>query len=218
MRAALAAIACAALLASTAQAQLPDSVSRSAGARYYGDFEPRQAKSLDDLPAQVRQRLVRHLQMRLGEDIYKQLSFEGGDIVSREQRSATQADYRREVPAYRLNFGLHRPMVGIPLFVAAIELRADGSAIDEIELPCFSCHPEKRILVDMQAAAATAVANGMSASAMSVGVDYDRDADSIVWVFTQGINTGKSKVALADRLLVDAHSGALLRRETVSAR
>ena len=208
MRAALAAALCTALLAlQPAHAQLPTLVSKGASGLDYGNgYEPQRARKLDELPPQVRLRVVTHLQQRLGPLLYKDIRFLGGDMVDAKLVQAAQGD----VPAYRLEFALRRPEVGIDLYVATIELRADGSPMQEIDLPCYACHPEKLQMIDLAAAAAVAVANGMSESRMQVGIDYDREADALVWVFTQRVTQGSA--AVDDRLLVDAHSGDVVAR------
>ena len=207
---------CAALLLpASAQAELPTSVSRGYSSNYYGDYEPRVVNRLNELPPQIATRVVRHLQQRLGDDRYKELKFESGEIVVRQQllaREPAAADYQWEVPAYRLHFSIRRPEVGIDVFVATMELRVDGSILNDIELPCFKCHPEKAVLVGMAAAAETAAANGMSGAGMEVGIDYDRDSDSMVWVFSKRLSAHRG-AATEDRLLVNAHTGAVVRRE-----
>ncbi len=209
MRIAPAALLCAVLLAAQpTRAELPRLVAKGASNPDYGNgYEPQRARKLDELPPPVRQRVVAHLQRRLGPLLYKELRFLGGDVIDAK---AVQGVDSRQVPAYRLEFALRRPEVGIDLYVATIGLRADGSPMQEIDLPCYACHPEKLQMIDLAAAAAVAVANGMSEARMQVDIDYDRDADALVWVFTQRVTQGAS--AVDDHLLVDAHSGDVVRR------
>ena len=207
------------LVAGLAQAELPSSISRGASSFEYGaNYEPAEAKSLDAISWQVKQRLVRHLQRRLGEAFYRELSFAGGDIVDRAKLDAADPaarDSQREIPAYRLHFAFRMPEAGIERYVATIELRADGSILGDITLPCFSCHPEKLKFLPLPDVNAIAIAHGMSAAAASVRLDYSAEVDSLVWVYNQRVSEGG--VANYDELVIDAHSGAIVGRSVSEA-
>ena len=207
------------LATGSAQAELPTSVSRGASSlEYSANYEPAAATSLEAISWQVKQRVVRHLQRRLGEAFYKQLSFAGGDIVDKAKLYAADPaarDYAWEIPAYRLHFAFRMPEAGIERYVATIELRADGSIINDITLPCYSCHPEKLKFVALPDATAVAVAHGMSETAASVKLDYSPEVDSLVWIYSQRV--AEAGVANYDDLVIDAHSGAVVRRSVSEA-
>jgi hypothetical protein len=203
------------LFASGAGAELPHSVSKGPSELRYGvGYEPRQASTLDELPLQVRQRLVRQLQRRLGAALFKELSFEGGEIIDKAALLAVDPamrDYPGELPAYRANFALRRPDVGVALYVLTLDLRSDGSAMGGIAFPCVSCHPEKSSFVALPDALQSALANGMSAAKLGVAIDYDPGADSLVWIFSQKVSEDRASIRY-DRLRIDAHSGAIVGR------
>jgi len=204
------------LLASAgARADVPHSVSKGPSELHYGiGYEPRQASTLDELPPQVRTRLVRQLEKRLGPVLFKQMSFEGGEIIDKAPLPAVDPAMRdslAQVPAYRVNFALRRPDVGVALYVLTLDLRSDGSAMGGIAFPCVSCHPEKSTFVALPDAAKTAIASGMSAAKLSVTIDYDPGVDSLVWVFTQKVSEDRRAIRY-DRLRIDAHSGAIAGR------
>ena len=201
-----------------AVAELPTSVSQGGSSPDYGAYEPQQAKSLGELSPQIRQRLERHLRARLGEAFFAQLQFEGGDIVDRAKWLEAEPEARndrREMPAYRLNYGFRMPEAGIGHYVATIELRTDGSILREITLPCFRCHPEKLKFVPLPDGSDAAASYGMSRSTASVELAYSADVDSLVWVYTQKVSDDGQ--ANYDRLVLDAHSGEIVARSVSEA-
>jgi hypothetical protein len=207
------------LTSSSAFAEIPKSVSKQGSSLYLGGYDAREPKSMSEIPPLVRSRLESHLRERLGETIFRRLVLDGGQIVDVPQllRSDPSAnDYQWEIPSFRLSFKLVLPEAGISSYVATIELRADGSVIQDIDLPCFACAPDKLRVLPLAEAAAIATDAGFSKTDAAVEIDYQADIDSLVWIFSQQISDD-GNVIKYDRMSLDAHTGAIITRGNTEA-
>ncbi len=208
------AIICVILAATTVIATEPKSVLKDAGDAYFGDYEPRKAKSLEDVPEPVRTRLVTHLKERLGEQFYSTLHLSGGQIVDFAEFHRLDPDwrdYKWEVFAYRLHFRFSLPEKGIEYYTASIRLRGDGSIIEEIDLPNIAEHPERAHFVSLSTALQTATAAGFDISRLfNFEIQYRPKDDRCVYTFEQ-LTRQEPPMLYYKCLDVDAHTGKQLR-------
>ncbi len=186
-----------------------DQVKKEAGYFDLGDYIPRKASSLDDVPEPVRTRLVNHLKQRLGERFYSTLHLAGGQIVDFDEfhrREVIWRDYKWEVFAYNLLFQFRLPEKGIEYYTAGIRLRSDGSVIEEIDLPDIAKHPEHGDFVPLSTAKQAAAAAGFDLSRCQIEIDYRRKDDRCVYFFRQ-LTRHEGVLLHFNCLEVDAHTG-----------
>lgn len=191
----------------------PESVRKSAGYTSLGGYEPAIPKSLEDIPAPVREKVVAHLKKRLGEDFYSSLRFSGGQVVDFDEFHRQVPDWKEfqwEVFAYKLFFQFRLPDRGIEYYEASIRLRADGSVIEEIDLPDMGKHPERAAFVPLSAAVKVAKDAGFDVGKCSVDIDYRPEDGCCVYSFVQRDHADESCTAFRG-VEVDAHAGKLLR-------
>src|SRR5262245_19693366 len=73
-------LACVCLVSAAAHAVEPREFS-NAGWTWFGDYEPKSPRSLSEIPAPVRERLMEHLRARLGEGFVERLELTGGQVI-----------------------------------------------------------------------------------------------------------------------------------------
>ncbi len=214
------AIICAIFAATTAIADVSTHVQKDARIRFFGDYKPRETKSLEDVPEPARTRLVTHLKQRLGERFYSTLHLSGGQIVDFAEFhriDPTWKEFKREVFAYNLHFRFRLPAKGIEYYTASIRLRTDGSVIEEIDLPNIVKHPERADFVSLSTAIQTATAAGFDIPRLdNVQIEYRPKDDRCVYTFEQ--LTHHEGIKLSYKCLdVDAHTGKKLRTYNTEA-
>lgn len=177
-----------------------------------GDYEPVEPKSLLDVPTPVRLEVLNHLRDRLG-SFAERLTFSGGQIVDFKRLARDEPDsknYKWEVHAYDLHFSFQMPSAGIKSYTAQIQLRSDGSVLEEIDLPAFASAPEKLKFISLQDAFSVAAAKGFSRKDVHPEIMYFKDADSLAWKF-QEIVSDDGLVIESKNIYVSAHNGAILK-------
>jgi hypothetical protein len=188
--------------------------SKSGGYRFYINYRPAEPKSLDEIPATITVSLVAHLKDRLGDAFFAQLRFVGGQIVDFDELYRISPRYRtrgEEIPKYDLHFEFARPDLGIEHYVAQIKLRADGTVLQEIELPAFRAHPEKRTLLPLAAVTLVAANHGVGAPLWVVGLGYSVETDSIVWRLGHQISGDRRGGKIAN-VEISAHDGTVIKK------
>lgn len=185
----------------------------------FGDYEPRQPESLDELPKNIREKLKLHLQDRLGIEFFKTLRFVDGQIIDLNElykENPNSKDYKWEVPTYVLNFEFSMPDKGIDSYVANIELRSDGSVVKEIDLPSFGSDPQKLNFIPAQFAFDNAIPKDLIPHIRpGVDIEYLPDKDILVWRFSRLLVEDKSW-AQAEYIDINMHTGDLAQRQTVN--
>ena len=187
-------------------------VSKESSSTYFGDYEPVEPQSLAEVPAPVRLKLINHLRQRLG-NFSERLVFAGGQIVDFERLAREEPDskdYQWEVHAYDLHFSFQMPEIGIQSYTAQIELRSDGSVLEEIDLPAFATSPEKLKFISLEKAASIAVAKGYSRKDLDPDISYFKDADALVWKFQETTSDDGLTIKYKN-IYVSAHNGEVLK-------
>ena len=140
-----------------------DHSSRSCGYIYFGPYQPKEPRSLSDLPPAVSAALASYLQGRLGASLYSRLHLTGGQIVDAADLRRTNpasADYPWTIPAYVLFFRLDG--VSERDFHACVDLDGSGRPIKGVSLPSVADHPEKTRIIDRDMAKGVAEAHGVN--------------------------------------------------------
>jgi len=200
-----------ALIPLTASAHLAP-VSKGTTSTYMGNYEPVKPRSLSEIPSPVRDKVLNHLRERLG-SFTDRLTFTGGEIVDFKQLARDHPDskkYKWEVHAYDLHFAFQMPNIGIRSYTAQIQLRRDGSVLEEIDLPAFASSPEKLNFITLEKAASVAVASGFSRKDIDPKITYFKAADALVWEFEELVSD-YGLVKIYKKLYVSAHNGAVLK-------
>jgi hypothetical protein len=117
-------------------------------------------------------------------------------------------NYQWEVPAFVIVLRTSFAEAGIRKYEAEIWARQDGSIIQEIDLPCFSCAPKTHVLAASEAAR-IAKGKGFTPSKLTAEVEYSETAGSIVWEFKQVVSRSAYGISYKT-IQIDAHDGHIV--------
>jgi hypothetical protein len=178
-------------------------------------YQPKEIKSLTDLPEDIKVKVVNHLIARLGNSFYSKLAFVAGLVVDRNELFRVNPDtknYRREIPAYELHFSFSEPSKGVKFYRAYLTLRSNGEVIKEIALPEISHFPRKANLISLRDATNIAIENGFPKKKMKLALDYSEEDSSIIWL-VEGPERDYGRHGCHDQMMIDAHSAKVLKKE-----
>ncbi len=185
-------------VAASAAADAPTSIrSYAAGWSSLGGYEAIKPTSLDDLPEPVRTRLVTHLKKKLGEPFYSSLRLCGGQIVDFAEfhrREPSWKDFEWEIFAYNLHFEFCVPDKGIEYYRCDIRMRADGSVIEDIDLPDIALHPELGTFAPFPSAVQTAAAAGFDVSHCGFELSYRSNEGRFIYSIRQVVSLDRPAV------------------------
>jgi hypothetical protein len=176
-------------------------------------YEPRVVPSIRDLPSQIRQKVLAHVQQRVGSAFFAKLHvcrIQAVDFADWHQKDPGWGEYQWEMPAYIICFCFSDPDRGIQSFGAAIRLRRDGTVIEELGLPAIARHPERGRFISVPVAYQIAADAGFHLAQSEKRLDYDRQRDMCVYTFEEVTSENASSI-FYKVLEIDAHTGRRLR-------
>ncbi|MFZ6679112.1 hypothetical protein [Undibacterium sp. Tian12W] len=205
------------------------------GSVYFGKYEPKEPKSLADIPQPVAAKLIEHLKKRLGEAQYAHLKFAGGQVINAKElrkKEPNSRDYQWEIPAYILQFDFELPGIPKVIFPAEISLRSDASIIEEINLPAYATSTEKQVFHSFKELMGVVAKKGfheknmaykleynenevlvkksMFEKNMTVMLEYDKELDTLAWRYTKILSDNGYSTQM-ESILVNAYSGKIIR-------
>ncbi|MES2777564.1 MAG: hypothetical protein V4722_25520 [Bacteroidota bacterium] len=181
----------------------------------FGSYEPKEPRSLLDLPEDIRDKVVKHLIRRLGSSFYSRLTLTSGQIVNLA-RLQFMENYRNEYQwqphTYYLCFAFRDTSLGIARFTAKIVLDKHGKVIEEIELPNIEKDSSKNNIISMKHAIEVAKvnSNGYLNKDSYIDFKYDYELDCLVWSFWKESCVDKKYKSV--ELIIRAHNGALVEK------
>lgn len=201
----------------------------------FGKYQPREPKSLADIPQPVAARLIEHLRKRLGEVQYARLKFAGGQLIDAKELRKTEPnskDYQWEIPTYILHFDLELPGTPKVIFPAEIWLKSDASVLKEINLPAYANSTNKQVFhsfreltsviarkgfleknlafIHEQDEDGTIIKKGLLEKNMTARLRYYEKLDTLAWEYTK-ILSDDGYTKNMKSILVNAYSGKILR-------
>jgi uncharacterized membrane protein YkoI len=200
------------LIAPCHQAYAQRSVSKGPESTYFGNYKPREPKSLNELPEKIREKVENHLKARLGDEFYSKLQLSGGQIVNFDDLYRIEPDarnYKWTIFAYSLNFLLAEPKKGIKAYHARILLDSEGNILREIDLPQISKNPEKANIISLAEVRKIAAKQKFPLKRTNAEISYDAERDSLIWTLEYKLKG--DKYVWVDRIIrIDAHSGEVI--------
>lgn len=178
----------------------------------FGNYRPQSPNSLSDLPDSIREKLVKHLVTRLGEQLYSKIKISGGQIVDLDRLYVVEANaknYRWTPYSYYLCFSFQDTSKGIGLYTAKIVLDKNGNIIKEIQLPDIKSNPGKANVISIESAKTIAKKHNFNPTPDKIRLDYDLETESLIWCFEKVTNDNGLTFSL-ETLIVDAHTGIIL--------
>lgn len=168
-------------------------------------FVPTEIKSLDELPTNIRARLVQHLKSSLGEEFYSLISFKTGLFI--DYSELVKADpkvlkYQWEVPTYDIGFYLSQPNSGIEFYCSRITLDSLGNVVDDIRFPSIDKNSSASNFSSLERIKQTATENGFPLEDYKVVFSENH----LVLVFARA-----TKDKYGEELLVSAHTAEVVK-------
>jgi hypothetical protein len=151
---------------------------------YGGTYEPREIKSVDELPAPIRQLVARHISARVGLKFFDDITFYRGQVVdvTRLHREYPESkNFQWRVPTYNLLYQFRLP--GREIFLACILLDDTGGVIQELSLPHWGLQVNPAALISLAKASDIAREKGVVLSDAPSELKYFPDTDTLEWVF-----------------------------------
>lgn len=185
---------------------------------YFGNYQPGEPQSLNDLPDIIRVKLEAHLIRRLGLEFYSKLKFAGGQIVDLKELYIVEKsakDYRWKLYSYYLCFSFQDIAKGIERYIGNIVLDKYGDIVEEIELPDMQRNPQKANIISLQQAKAIAIKNECYDDRhTSITFEYSKMRGSLIWRFERHIfekSMYQFEEFIPSKMLeIDAHSGEII--------
>ena len=183
---------------------------------YLGDYDAVEVLQLAELPQPVQEALTSHLRTRLGDAVFSELVFEGGQVIDHAallRADPLAADYQWTVPAYVLHFVLSRPESCLDAYHADIWLDEVGRPIQEIDLPAVAAQGGVLRIVSVDQARAAVRALG-HAGELPAEIAYRPDLDTLVWLITPSdADVKEGPVIRFVEVVIDARDGRVLASE-----
>ncbi|MFZ6708849.1 hypothetical protein [Undibacterium sp. TC9W] len=205
------------------------------GSVYFGKYEPKEPKSLADIPQPVAAKLIEYLKKRLGEAQYAHLKFAGGQVIDAKELRKTEPDsrdYQWEIPAYILQFDFELPGTPKVIFPVEISLRANASVMKEINLPAYADSTDKQVFHSFKDLMGVIARKGFLEKNMAYKLEYDEDGvivkkglfennmtvrleyyeklDTLVWKYTKVLSDNGYAIEMKS-IVVNAYSGKIIR-------
>lgn len=181
------------------------SISKYAGSLNLISYKPKWFDTLNALPSDIKEKVVKHLIDRLGEDFYSELKLNYLIVVNFDdfRRAESNPTYQWKIPAYEVGFSFVRRDKGIKDYEANIQFDESGAVLREIDLPPIRLDPEKAEIIPVKTAIKIGRANKFSTE--WVRIAYREEDDSIVWQLHRRDKDGGTL-----RMDISAHTGKIL--------
>lgn len=155
------------------------------------NYKPTPLNSLEDIPSPILAKLQAHLSDRLGFDYGRMLKFSDGEVFDAAdflQIYPSLEKAKTDLPAYSIRYCVKIPNVHL-CYRAGIDLRADGSVLQEINLPPFGAYPQRIQVMQNQDVLKIAEKHRLRQSEPldSCGFSYSAFAERFLYCFSQPI-------------------------------
>jgi hypothetical protein len=198
---------------------VPEKVRPSCPTSAYFGYYPRTPFSLDDLPADIAQKVQAHLVERVGRRFYKRMTLNGGQVVELDRLYTLVPSAKSWSVApnpYDLCFNVLDPQNKTPLFSFNLELDERGELVKPVPLPAIRKNKSRGKVISQAEARKIALKenfflSGEGVNTTEVKAEYRPDLDAMVWIFNVIWNTPKSGYShTRHSLTIDAHTGKIL--------
>lgn len=181
---------------------------------YMGGYNAKSPKSLEDLPAEIRKKVVDHLKTKLGDAFFGRLSLDGGQIVDFDELYRVNPDaknYEWTVFAYRLHFYFSDKAKGIKSYYPDMEIDSKGGIIKDIELPNIARDLSKGSFISVDQAVEISENQGFSKNKIRTEIKYWEKEDCLAYIITETVSDD-GLVIKWDNIAIAAHSGKIIKR------
>ncbi|MGG9962470.1 hypothetical protein [Ferruginibacter sp. SUN106] len=198
--------------------EIKDMIYKGCSTISFGEYEPKEPASLNDLPVPIQQIVSAHLINKAGTAFYSRLRLSGGQIVNLNRLQKIE-HYKREYQwtpqTYYLCFSFSDTTLGIARYTLQMVLDSNGNIIEDIELPDIAADSTKGNLLSMQKAIEVAKANDYYDEHTTIEFEYDRESDGFTWSFSKSLYN-KDHTYINKDFVIAAHNGKILKQSSSS--
>lgn len=181
----------------------------------YMGYRARVPYSMNDLPLPIRQKVDEHFTERVGTQFYRNLTFNGGQMVNLQRFYSTNPIARQNgyiPPAYSLCFSILDSVTHDSYYTFQLKLDSSGSLIGPVPLPDIKHHPERAKIIGLDRAKAVAALAGFDKPWTEAKTAYYPKTEAIVWKFVQ-TEPGDGRKR-SETLIIDAKTNKIIEKLT----
>src|SRR5690606_7905582 len=115
--------------------QVPDLFTNYCLYRSFVKYDPRQPRTLKEIPKQIADSVTKYLRTRVGEKLYNHFKLIDGQIVDLDELKSRSDFHEGTKTSYYLCFAFQNVEVGIYKYSSTIELDENGNILKGIEFP-----------------------------------------------------------------------------------
>lgn len=182
----------------------------------FGDYEPKEARDLNDLPPKIREALTSHLTKKVGKEFYSKLRFSGGEIVDLQRFQKIERykkKYQWKPYSYYLCFSFSDTTLGIARYSFPIVLDELGNLVEDFKFPDITKDSSMLNFISMETATQIAKEQGYFDDTTYIDFEYSYADQCFTWLFQRRVYS--KKTYRRKTLVLAAHSGEILKREDV---
>jgi hypothetical protein len=190
-----------------------DMISMNCSCISFGNYEPYEPRSLEELPEEIREKAKQHLLDKAGPVFYPRLYLSGGMLVNLSRLDKIEhykGKYHWRPYPWYLCFSFSDTSLGIARYSAELVLDEEGNVMEDIELPCIKDSIYKENIISMNEAKEMARCPGYFTDSTYTDFEYDSDHDCFTWKFSTFNKDRKEWTYHNKELILNAHNGNLI--------
>jgi len=154
---------------------------------WFREYKEKYINKLSEIPQPALSKIVGHLKERLGEQFYKKLKFDGGDVIDLNELHRVEPYWKDQVVGtYVLLFYFSDKRKGLKAFYSKAIFDAEGKVVEEINYPVISNAPQKAKFIPVTDAMKIAYKNDFIGKHITPYFEYLPEFDSFAWEIHDG--------------------------------
>lgn len=178
----------------------------------FGSYKPTAFKTLNDLPDQIRVRVMDKLRNRVGNKFLKKMAFSSGQLIDFQAYDETLCNptNQRTFPnrrEYQLCFAFSDVSKGLGAYTAIIRVDENGNLLNDIPFPRETGRSHE--LLPLDKIKSQAIKSGQYVKGVDIEMQYDSVDNILIWVFRR-VELRSGGQSMMDEWSYNAHTGQFL--------
>lgn len=170
--------------------------------RYY----PREPRSLNDLPKNIREKVKRYIEKKVGFEMSKNFELVDGQIVDLKEYKKLYPNSGNKA-AYYLCFSYRNLMAGISNYTSKVEMDECGNILKDLEFPLLANDTNQIQLVSFKKIKQLALQQGnYNPGKSEIEMGYNPEKNILLWKFTS-VEYHNDNTFTEKTILYNAHNG-----------
>lgn len=182
--------------------------------RSFFNYEPREPRTLDDIPTAIAKKVVHYLKERVGEELFPNFTLVDGQIIELDELRAANPRYKNERTAYYLCFSYRNLDAGIGMYTSKVELDSAGNVLQDIGFPEIKDNSVQKHIVSLKAIKEKVRNRGFyQADTTQTDLIYYAKRNILVWKFSN-TTFHRDHTVTTEELTYNAHNGNFIKART----